>query len=114
MIIGYSGCFPETPTARQLAVNPGNYVPGLLTTTQCQDFCSRKGQALAGLTAGKICFCGMTTTQPQVAASACVETCVGEAGLKCGTNGEPPYDSVYTTPVVLYGFQIFPGGRSID
>ncbi|XP_055995228.1 uncharacterized protein LOC125649388 [Ostrea edulis] len=111
---GYSGCFPETPTARQLAVNPGNYVPGLLTTTQCQDFCSRKGQALAGLTAGKICFCGMTTTQPQVAASACVETCVGEAGLKCGTNGEPPYDSVYTTPVVLYGFQIFPGDMLLE
>lgn len=114
LILAYSGCFPETPTARQLAVNPGNYVPGSLTPTECELSCSKKGQILAGLTAGNVCFCGMATTQPQAADSACVETCAGDATQKCGTNAEPPYDSVYTSPVDLSGFQIFPGGRVLQ
>lgn len=41
-----------------------------------------------------------------------MQTCAGD-GEKCGTDGEPPYDSVYTTPTVLNGFKIFQGGEEI-
>lgn len=108
----YSACYPETPTARQLAVNPGNYVTTSLTATHCEDACSGLGYSLAGLTAGKACFCGNTMTESTASEGSCVQTCAGD-GEKCGTDGEPPYDSVYTTPVVLNGFKIFPGGEII-
>lgn len=109
----YSACYPETPTTRQLAVNPGNYVTTSLTTSHCEDACLRLGYSLAGLTAGKACFCGNTMTEAMASEAACVQTCAGD-GDKCGTDGEPPYDSVYTTAtttVALSGFKIFPGGK---
>ena len=74
--------------------------------------CSKEGSPLAGLTAGKICFCGATLTEASAPEGACVQTCAGD-GEKCGTDGEPPYDSVYTTPTVLNGFKIFQGGEEI-
>ena len=112
LLLAYSACYPETPTARQLAVNPGNYDPATLTSVGCEDMCSNEGSPLAGLTAGKICFCGSTLTEASASEGACVQTCAGD-GEKCGTDGEPPYDSVYTTPTVLNGFKIFQGGEEI-
>lgn len=52
-------------------------------------------------------------TEAMASEAACVQTCAGD-GEKCGNDGEPPYDSVYTTAtttVVLSGFKIFPGGK---
>ncbi|XP_052268592.1 uncharacterized protein LOC127869972 [Dreissena polymorpha] len=80
------GCHPDTPAARQLGTNPGNYETNSTTVDVCMNMCSELAYEYAGLTHGKLCFCGNNLTSAMVSSSTCGQACTGNSGQLCGSD----------------------------
>ncbi|KAK0049118.1 polycystin-1 isoform X2, partial [Biomphalaria pfeifferi] len=99
----FIGCFQETVRNRLFSISPGNYEPGLMKTTYCQERCGKFDYPYAALAEGKFCFCSQSIPGTSSTLSSCNMTCSGMASQTCGSIN---YVSVYSTIKPIVGLQV--------
>jgi hypothetical protein len=106
LFLGLVGCGMITRPVRVYPYSPANYNFNSNSPGVCMQACSAAGYAYASVSAGQLCFCGLSsanTAQLNSTTTSCqVALCSGDSTTYCGdTNYELVYTSVGVIDVSL-------------